>query len=95
MRIGTFNSRGSKRKLDAITKESKMRKLDICLLQEFRSVTEAQLQDFTNNTGMQLHLNGVPNGERQDMGIAIAYKTTGDIQPTVNVDDIQPTERDI
>ena len=71
--------------MDAIIKEIKMRKLDICLLQEFRSVTEAQLQDFTNKTGMQLYLNGGPNGERQDIGIAIAYKTTGDIQPTVNV----------
>ena len=88
MRIGTFNTRGSKTKLDAIVREILLRKLDVCLLQEFRRLTDAQLQDFTNKTGMHLHVNIGSLGERKGIGIAIAYKTPGEIKPSLNDIDI-------
>ena len=88
MRIGTFNTGGSKTKLDAIVREILLRKLDVCLLQEFRRLTDAQLQDFTNKTGMHLHTNIGSLGGRKGIGIAIAYKTPGEITPSLNDIDI-------
>ena len=46
---------------------------------------EAQLRDFTNKTGMHLHLNIGSLGDRKGIGIAIAYKTSGDITPNLDV----------
>ena len=92
MRIGTFNTRGSKTKLDAIVREILLRKLDVCLLQEFRRLTDAQLQDFTNKTGIHLHINIGSLGERKGIGIAIAYATPGDITPNLNDIEIERCE---
>ena len=48
-------------------------------------LTAQQIQDFTNKTGMSIHLNIGSQGDRKGLGIAIAYKASGNIQPNLDL----------